>query len=262
MECIMIQYKYLFYGNGNFMHLSKMKISRFRLMLCLDILLFVSFILLFSPLITGLAWHELLGLMLFLPVIFHLLFSWAWIRQSTRRFLHHADWRNRFNYCLNATLFSLIILEIVSGLAISQIALPFIGIKTINDWVWRALHNQASGALVLTVSLHIALNWQRIIGYFKKRGSGYHTGIKKYLPSVSAFIRGSLRVLLILLVAGIITTVAYLIIGAPTKTRINFQNEIARFSQKLVPGIVQVTGGIITIAILTYMAHRWLKLKL
>ncbi len=61
----------------------------------------------------------------------------------------------------------MVILEIVSGVIISQILLPSFGVKTVNDWKWPALHNQTSVGIVIIISFHIAMNWQRINSYFK-----------------------------------------------------------------------------------------------
>ena len=138
-------------------------------MFLLDVFLFVGLILLLSPFSTGLSGHEFIGAIFFLFLILHLLFSWSWIKGSTRRFLVQSGWRERFNYILNLTLFVFVVLEIVSGLIVSQILVPSIGIKTISDDAWRGLHQQSSVAIVILISLHISLNWQRMVSYFRKR---------------------------------------------------------------------------------------------
>jgi Domain of unknown function (DUF4405) len=231
-------------------------------MICIDILLVIIFILLFSPFMTGLALHELLGIIFFLLVIPHLFFSWSWIRQSAKRFLTRTGWRNRFNYFLNIVLFVLIIAEVVSGLVISQVVLPFFSVNTINDRAWRALHNGASTATVITVSLHIAVNWKRIVGYFRKRIIVSGAMNKKYSPANLSFKQSLLKVFSVISTAVIIAAALYLLIGAPAEARMNITNEIARFRPKLIPGIVQFTGTAITMAIIAYIARCWLKLRL
>src|ERR1700712_2416422 len=94
--------------------------KRRRLMLSIDMILFAIIVLLFSPLITGLALHELLGIIFVSPFIMHLLFSWQWIKQSPKRALSHGDWRYKLNLILNTSLFVLVVLELLSGLMISQ----------------------------------------------------------------------------------------------------------------------------------------------
>jgi Domain of unknown function (DUF4405) len=235
-------------------------LSRKVIMILLDVLLFIVFIFLLSPLITGLPLHEWLGIIYFLPVIIHLLFSWKWIKQSTGSFLHKSGWRQRFNYFLNAVLFILVVLEIISGLIISRVVLHSLGILTISDLTWRELHNGVSVGIVLAISFHIALNWQRIASYFKKQTS--FNKARKKSPVQPLLKRGLIRISLILLFALLIFAVAYLLIGGPDKTRLNVENEIARFKPKLIPGIVQVTGYVVSVFIIAYIGWKYLKIRL
>lgn len=231
-------------------------------MLFLDIFLFILIVVLYSPLITGLSSHEVLGIIFILPFILHLLFSWIWINQSTKRLFKNNSWRHKLNYLLNLTLFVLVTLEILSGLIISQVLLPLIGVKTVNDWKWRALHNQASVGIVIIVSCHIAMNWQRIISYFKNKLSAGSSVTKNNLYTVLIIVRELKRSLVLALVAVTITILSFLIVGMPDKDRVNPVNDIVRFKKNIMSGSVQVTGTILTIAILAYIAYRWLKIRL
>ena len=230
-------------------------------MFLLDILLFACLILLLSPYSTGLSGHEMIGTIFFLPVILHLLFSWSWIKVSTRRFLLHSDWRERFNYLLNLTLFVFVVLEIISGLIISRVLLPSIGIKTIYDAAWRGLHNQLSVGIVVLISLHISLNWQRIVSYLRKKIS---FTITKNTSQSYAFIlkKQAIRLTIIIFAAVIITFLGYLVLGGPVSSRAYAENEIVRFRQNLIPGTVQVMGSVISIVILAYISWRWIRVRL
>jgi len=132
----------------------------------LDALLLVLFVLALSPRMTGLALHEWIGIVFGLPVVVHLLLSWTWITGAIRRVFASAGSRARVNLLLNATLFVLIAVEIVSGVAISQVAGPSLGFATINDRSWRALHNQTLNLTHLVVGLHVAMNWQWIVATY------------------------------------------------------------------------------------------------
>jgi len=230
-------------------------------MFLLDILLFVSLILLLSPFSTGLSGHELLGTIFFLPVIAHLLFSWPWIKGSTRRFLVQSGWRDRFNYILNLSLFVFVVLEIVSGLVISQSLVPSLGIKTINDGAWRGLHKQVSVGIVILISLHISLNWQRMVSYFRKKISSSITKNKRQSYS-SILKKQAVRFSLVILAAVIISSMGYLVLGAPVMSRVYGENEITRFRLNPVAGAAQVIGSIISIFILAYISWRWLRVRL
>src|SRR5205085_9667219 len=100
-------------------------------------------LLLFSPRLTGLPVHEWLGIALGAPLLVHLLLSWSWIRTATARLATATPARARVNYVLNWLLFILVIIEVLSGIVISNVALPAMHVETINDRAWRALHSQA-----------------------------------------------------------------------------------------------------------------------
>jgi cytochrome b len=136
----------------------------------IDIALLVALLLLFSPRLTGLSLHEWVGIALGLPLVVHLVLSWLWISAGTARFVPRASARARINYVLNWILFILVVIEVTSGVVISQVALPSIGIPTINDRAWRALHNQALNWTMLLLGLHVAMNWKPLA-----------TGISRYL---------------------------------------------------------------------------------
>jgi Domain of unknown function (DUF4405) len=230
-------------------------------MFLLDIFLFVSLILLLSPFSTGLSGHELLGAIYFLPVTIHLLFSWPWIKASTRHFLVKSGWRERFNYLLNFALFVLVVLEIVSGLIISQVLVPSFGIKTTNDDAWRGLHKQVSVGIVILISLHISLNWQRMVSYFRKKTSS--SGIKNENRSYSVGLKKqSVRFLLILFAAVIISSLGYFVLAVLVASRVHAENEILRFRVNLISGTAQVAGSMISILILAYISWRWLRVRL
>jgi len=139
-----------------------------------DVLLFGLILLLLSPRLTGLPVHEWLGLALGIPVVVHLLLSWSWISRATIVVSTRSGWRHRINYLLNWLLFALVVLEILSGVVISVIALPALGISTIEDRAWRLLHNRFLNFLVLLVGIHIAMNWNAL-----------RTGIRRWLVRVA-----------------------------------------------------------------------------
>ncbi len=58
-----------------------------RFVLSFDAGLFLLFVILLSPRLTGLPVHEWLGIALAGPVLLHLLLSWRWLVTATRRLL-------------------------------------------------------------------------------------------------------------------------------------------------------------------------------
>lgn len=233
-----------------------------RVMLYVDVLLMLLIILLLSPRITGLGLHEILGFILFIPVIVHLLFSWTWISQSTKRLFAGANKHTRFNYFLTAVLFILIVLEIVSGIVISQVALPAFGIHTIYDSAWRMAHNMMLNWIKLCVGIHTAANWKVILSALKNLIPENPLSKNKRSRFIIYLGINMWRIGLIILAALVISVLIYGIIGPSSALRLYNENVIARFRARLVPGILQFTGQTLLIALVIYLSLKWLKVRL
>ena len=232
---------------------------RRKLIICLDTALLIIFILLLSPRMTGLALHEVLGIVFFIPIMLHLLLAWTWIQNATRKFFKTASNRTRFNFLLNTILFILVISELTSGFLISEVALPNVGIKTINDRAWRSVHNAPLNFVLLFAGLHIAINWGWIVAAFKKRLS-----IPKQTKGVNSLKSMSIlvRIGILILATGLIAIVLYSLIGQPSLKRLYNENEIARFNPSLSHGIVQFLGEAFLLAIVAFIARKWLRIRL
>lgn len=232
---------------------------RRRFIICLDTALLVIFILLLSPRMTGLAMHEVLGFIFFIPIVIHLLIGWPWIQNVTRKFFKTTNRRTRFNFFLNTILFILVVTELVSGFIISQVILPKIGISTINDRAWRSVHNLPLNFVVLFTGLHIAINWAWIVAAFKKRSINSKQN-KELFPA--SFMSILMRIGILLLATSLILFLLYRIIGEPSITRLYPGNEIARFTPSLGHGLVQLFGEAFLIAIVAFIARNWLRIRL
>jgi hypothetical protein len=143
--------------------LSTATVLRDAVAIYVDVILLVTLLLLFSPRLTGLSIHEWIGISLGATMMVHLLLSWSWISGATRRLAARRSGRARMNYVLNWLLFVLVIIELTSGIAISQVSLPSMGIHTINDRSWRALHNLTLNWTLLLIGIHVAMNWRPLL---------------------------------------------------------------------------------------------------
>ena len=238
-----------------------MWLSRPMRMFLIDIVLVIVFPLLYALLLTGLQLHELAGLFFFSLMIVHLHTSWSWILKAQKKWVAQKDWKPRVNFLLNAVLFMLIAGQIVSGLVISRFILSAFGISTINDYRWRSLHLECSRLSVLVISLHIALNWKRIVFYTRrKKGiSAVELGQHSLLVSGKNLMLTSFFILLATLMIG---GVIYMALGTPLATREMLVSASDRYHTLIMAGVVQYAGFAIVLAILVYASVRWLKLKL
>ena len=232
---------------------------RRRFIVCLDTAILIIFILLLSPRMTGLALHEILGLIFFIPIIIHVLIAWPWIQNATKKFFKTANRRTRFNFFLNTVLFILMITELVTGFIISQVVLPYLGINKINDRTWRSVHNLPLNFVVLFTGFHIAINWKWIVAAFKKRSINSKQKKELFSIKITSML---MRICILLFATSLVAFVLYRIIGEPSIARLYGQNEIARFKPSLGHGIGQLFGEAFLLAIVVFIARKWLRIRL
>lgn len=124
---------------------------------------------LLSTALTGLAWHEWLGIGLGVVLVVHLLLGWKWIAAITQRFFHSLPGLTRITYIVDFTLFVTMTLVIYSGLMISRVAVPALGLSgAAPNFLWRGLHSFSANALLVLVGLHLAISWNWIVSTVRK----------------------------------------------------------------------------------------------
>jgi hypothetical protein len=148
--------------------ISKKTTSQTKTKLGVDILIFVVFLVMMDPRSSGIAVHEWLAISVIAALIVHLLLSWDWITQITRRLLGKMAGQTRINYILNWLLFIDGTLIMVSGIMISQVALPTLGLKLPAGFAWRGLHDTAANFGLVLLGLHTALHWAWVVNTFNK----------------------------------------------------------------------------------------------
>src|SRR5689334_719510 len=134
-----------------------------KIKLWIDILIFIAFLVAMEPHASGLAIHEWLTLALLATMTIHLLLSWSWITETTRRFFGRLGLQNRLNYILNWLLFLDGTLLMVSGIMISEVALPAMNIQLPPGFGWRRLHDLSANVVLILLGLHTALHWSWIV---------------------------------------------------------------------------------------------------
>ena len=143
-----------------------------RTKLLLDIGTFLAFLITMDPHFSGLAIHEWLSLALAGTIIVHLLLNWEWIVNVTKRLFVKATNGARVNYVLNWLLFIDGILIMLSGIMISESAMPALNIVLPMNFAWRRLHDMSANIALLIMGLHLAMHWNWIVTTFKRMLSG------------------------------------------------------------------------------------------
>jgi hypothetical protein len=152
--------------------------------LIVDSAIFLAFLVAMAPHFSGMAIHEWLGIAFGAAIITHLLLHWQWIIEITKRLFGKTQWSARINYILNALLFIDITAIIFSGLMISDVALPALGIQLALGGSWRMLHGTAANLFLVLTGLHVAVHWQWIANMFKRKAGGRRA--PQPMPQVSA----------------------------------------------------------------------------
>lgn len=137
-----------------------------RTKLWLDLLIFIAFLVTMDPHSSGLAIHEWLSISMMAVIVLHLLLSWDWITVITGHFFQKVGGQNRINYILNWLLFIDGTLLMVSGILISEVAAPALGIQFPSGFAWRRLHDMSANLGLLILGLHTALHWNWISNTF------------------------------------------------------------------------------------------------
>lgn len=136
--------------------------------LAVDIVVFIAFLIAMDPRSSGIAVHEWLATGMLAALVVHLLLSWDWIVQITRRFFGKVNNQSRINYILNWLLFIDGTLIMLSGFMISEAVLPSLGISLPRNFVWRGLHELSTNLFLVLLGLHTALHWRWIVDAFKR----------------------------------------------------------------------------------------------
>ena len=142
--------------------------SRSRRLWVVDATLFTGFLLVVNVPLTGIAIHEWLGIAIGAGLVVHLLQHGNWLATFTKRFRNAASLRNRINYVMTGLLFFAFVSIIVSGLVISEVAVPWLGVVTASSVFWLWLHLASINFVLLLTGLHIALNWGWIVRNFRR----------------------------------------------------------------------------------------------
>ena len=127
-----------------------------------DVAIAALFLLVLNVPLTGLVWHEWLGIAVGVGSAVHLIQHTDWVRNTAER-IRSTSLKNQVNGIMTVLLFVAYGTIIASGLVISEVALPWLGVNTSGSadfWLW--LHLSSVTATIWLTALHIALNWKWI----------------------------------------------------------------------------------------------------
>lgn len=98
---------------------------------------------------TGVVIHEWLGIGLGIALLLHLTLHWDWVVRTTKR-LFNPRGHDKLIWLVNILLLLLAMtLCVASGIAISRVALPELGLYTLQSPFWFRLHVPARSGVVV-----------------------------------------------------------------------------------------------------------------
>jgi Domain of unknown function (DUF4405) len=135
---------------------------RSRVDLVFDLVLFLSFGIAYTFDFTGLTIHEWFGLAFGVALLTHLTLHWDWVIETTRRMFSRVG-RRRITWAINVLLLIDMAICVASGIAISAVAMPALGIHTAPDsGYWRELHTRTASVAIVLIAVHIGLDYRWI----------------------------------------------------------------------------------------------------
>ena len=137
--------------------------ARTRLDFWFDAVILVGYTVAYSYGYTGVVIHEWLGIGLGIALLLHLVLHWDWVVRTTRRLVSPRG-HDRLIWLVNLALLVAMTLCVASGIAISRVALPELGIFTLQSPFWLRLHVLTAEVTVGLVPVHVALRWRWIAG--------------------------------------------------------------------------------------------------
>ncbi|MEP7136329.1 MAG: DUF4405 domain-containing protein [Chloroflexota bacterium] len=136
--------------------------------LVIDVAIFIAFLIAMDPRSSGIAVHEWLATAALGAIVVHLLLSWDWIIQTSRRIIGKMNNQARINYVLNWAMFFDVTILMLSGFVISKAVMPALGIALPQNFAWRPLHDLSANLFLVLLGLHTALHWSWVVDTCKR----------------------------------------------------------------------------------------------
>lgn len=129
----------------------------------IDAGLLLAFLVTAAPKLTGVTWHEWLGVAVAIPLLVHVAQHWRWITTVPRRLLDRSlGPRPRLSLLTTALLYVLVLVVMLSGLLSSKELLPGFGLTEAPDRFWSMMHHKCCDLFLPLVGIHLGLHWRWI----------------------------------------------------------------------------------------------------
>jgi hypothetical protein len=129
----------------------------------IDAALFTGFVVTFLLDLTGVSFHQWLGVAVSVLAGYHLLAHWKWVSVVAER-LRRNSWQARFYFTLDAGIFIFLLGILITGLAIST----WLGLSLNGYEAWRDAHVGISLAALALIAVKIVVHWRWIVSVARR----------------------------------------------------------------------------------------------
>lgn len=134
----------------------------------IDVVAFLLFFVVAAPQSTGIPLHEWLSFVFIATFLVHLTVHWQWVVEVSKRLFRKLSGATRFSFIFNLLFYFVMIFAAISGIFISEAALPALGIHIEIDPFWTAIHDLSGNLALLLLAVHLALHWRWIVNAFNR----------------------------------------------------------------------------------------------
>ncbi len=149
-------------SGGSYLERRRRVAARTRLDFWFDAALLAGYTLAYSYSFTGIGIHEWLGIALGVALLFHLTLHWDWVIRTTRKLLSPRG-HDKLIWAVNLLLMLAMVMCVVSGIVISRVALPSLGISLQAGGSWQRFHILTAEVTLGLVPVHVALRWRWLV---------------------------------------------------------------------------------------------------
>ncbi|WP_244833828.1 DUF4405 domain-containing protein [Clostridium sp. BJN0001] len=132
----------------------------------LDIIMFISFMIMYNKRTISMKFHEVFGIVLLFIFIIHVLLNAKWVASITKKlFSKTIKFKTKLCYLIDILLFIAAIFIVLSGIFISKTILTNI---SSNNMIWKIGHTSVAAFALILLGIHIGLHYSFIKGMFLK----------------------------------------------------------------------------------------------
>lgn len=129
-----------------------------------DIIMLLLVLMIYSVSATGVLFHEIAGLIIFLLFVIHILYNRKWIVQVQKRMFDTTfSKKSKVLYITDILIFLMFLVSGISGILISKEVFKFGFV-----YIWRYVHIISSAICLLLLGVHIGLHRNMIINIIRK----------------------------------------------------------------------------------------------